>query len=112
MDLTDQDEQRLREAKEYLAKHDRKKRKHREEEKQHSSRHKRFKKESSHRESKKESKKKRHKDVKKKTKILSKRTNLGDPRGHPPARLLDAERDYFAYHQHFWVYLYREEQTT
>ncbi|GAX14096.1 hypothetical protein FisN_8Hu067 [Fistulifera solaris] len=104
MDLTDQDEQRLREAKEYLAKHDRKKRKHGEEEKKH----KRSKKDDS---SRKQSKK-RHKDVKKKTKLSFKKTNLGDPRGHPPARLLDAERDYFAYHQHFWVYLYREEQTT
>ncbi len=109
MEVSEQDEQRLREAKEYLAKHDRTKRKHREEDNKHSRRsHKRSKKESSR--DRKESKK-RHKDIKKKTKVSSKR-NLGDLRGHPPAILLDAERDYFAYHQHFWVYLYREEQTT
>ena len=36
---------------------------------------------------------------------------LGEPLGHPPDRLLDADRDYFAYHEHFWVYLFREERT-
>ena len=34
---------------------------------------------------------------------------LGDIAGKPPSRLLDPESDYFAYHQHLWVYLYREE---
>ena len=34
---------------------------------------------------------------------------LGDPPGKPPAQLLDPDRDYFAYHQPLWVWLYREE---
>ena len=34
---------------------------------------------------------------------------LGDVVGKPPSKLIDSERDYFTYHQHFWVYLYREE---
>jgi hypothetical protein len=39
----------------------------------------------------------------------SKLYSLGDIAGKPPPRLLDPESDYFAYHQHLWVYLYREE---
>lgn len=35
--------------------------------------------------------------------------SLGDIVGKPPSHLLDPESDYFAYHQHLWVYLYREE---
>jgi hypothetical protein len=34
---------------------------------------------------------------------------LGTMKGSPPAEPLDLEKDYFAYHQHLWVYLYREE---
>jgi len=34
---------------------------------------------------------------------------LGDMKGSPPAELLDVKRDYFAFHQHLWVFLYREE---
>lgn len=33
---------------------------------------------------------------------------LGDPLGHPPSKLLDPESDYFAFHKHLWLYLYRE----
>ena len=34
---------------------------------------------------------------------------LGGIKGSPPSEPLDLEKDYFAYHQHLWVYLYREE---
>lgn len=34
---------------------------------------------------------------------------LGEISGTPPLKCLDIETDYFAYHQHLWVYLYREE---
>ena len=34
---------------------------------------------------------------------------LGEIIGTPPLKHLDIETDYFAYHQHLWVYLYREE---
>ena len=34
---------------------------------------------------------------------------LGDPPGKAPSHLLDADRDYFAFHQSLWVWLYREE---
>ena len=33
---------------------------------------------------------------------------MGDPLGHAPERLLDAETDYFAFHKHLWLYLYRD----
>jgi hypothetical protein len=36
-------------------------------------------------------------------------SSLGDIAGKPPATLLDPDKDYFAFHQHLWVYLYREE---
>lgn len=36
-------------------------------------------------------------------------TPLGSPPGIPPAQPLDAEKDYFAFHQQLWVWLYREE---
>lgn len=36
---------------------------------------------------------------------------LGDPVGSPPTTLIDPEKDYFTYHQEFWVYLFREEGT-
>jgi len=39
----------------------------------------------------------------------SKLTELGPSPTKPPTKLLDAERDYFAYHQSLWVWLYREE---
>lgn len=34
---------------------------------------------------------------------------MGDPIGHPPQVLIDPDTDYYAFHQEFWVYLYREE---
>jgi hypothetical protein len=34
---------------------------------------------------------------------------MGDKYGRTPDPKLDAENDYFSYHQQFWVYLYREE---
>lgn len=34
--------------------------------------------------------------------------SLGPIRGRPPLTLLEPDRDYFAYHQHLWVYLFRE----
>jgi hypothetical protein len=34
---------------------------------------------------------------------------MGEPLGQPPRTLIDAEKDYFTYHQEFWVYLFREE---
>lgn len=61
--------------------------------------------------------KKKHKKKDKKDEKQSKRLKvkkdelvpLGDPLGKPPAQLLDPVDDYFAYHQHLWLYLYREE---
>lgn len=47
-----------------------------------------------------------------KTKIdieKSKLSNLGSPRNRPPDQPLDPEKDYFAYHQHLWLYLHRRE---
>mmetsp|Transcript_17180 Transcript_17180/g.28547 ORF Transcript_17180/g.28547 Transcript_17180/m.28547 type:complete len:427 (+) Transcript_17180:96-1376(+) len=63
---------------------------------------------------KKSSKKEAHREEKtkkpKKLKIdKSKLYQLGDVLGRQPDRLLDVELDYFAYHQHLWVYLYRDE---
>jgi hypothetical protein len=62
---------------------------------------------------KKSSKKDRNEKSKKSVKKLkvdkSKLFNLGDVLGREPDRPLDVEMDYFAYHQHLWVYLYREE---
>jgi hypothetical protein len=34
---------------------------------------------------------------------------LGGIKASPPAEPLDLEKEFFAYHQHLWVYLYREE---
>lgn len=34
---------------------------------------------------------------------------LGEIKGSPPAEPLDVHNDYFAFHQHLWVYLYRDE---
>ena len=39
----------------------------------------------------------------------SKLFSLGGIAGKPPSILLDPNKDYFAFHQHLWVYLYREE---
>ena len=36
---------------------------------------------------------------------------MGEPLGHPPDLKINAEKDYFSYHQEFWVYLFREEGT-
>lgn len=33
---------------------------------------------------------------------------LGDPLGHPPDTLLDSGADYFSFHKHLWLYLYRD----
>ena len=38
-------------------------------------------------------------------------TDMGPVRGNPPEQLLDAQDDYYALHQHFLVYLFREEGT-
>ena len=80
------------------------------------------KKESKHHRSKKKEEKKKSKkkerDEKKQSSDRNKKikkpdkstlTPLGAPLGKPPAQLLDAEKDYFAYHKHLWVWLYREE---
>jgi hypothetical protein len=55
---------------------------------------------------KKESSHKREKDRKPNKKDL---VPLGEPLGHPPNELLDSVKDYFAFHQQLFVYLYREE---
>eukprot|EP00934_Nitzschia_sp_Nitz4_P007568 Nitzschia sp. Nitz4//scaffold305_size22082//12855//13673//NITZ4_008583-RA/size22082-augustus-gene-0.23-mRNA-1//-1//CDS//3329547092//7558//frame0 len=34
---------------------------------------------------------------------------MGDPLGHAPPTTIDPDRDYFAFHREFWVYLYRQE---
>ncbi len=34
---------------------------------------------------------------------------MGDARGCPPETLIDAEKDYFSFHNEFWIYLFREE---
>ena len=39
----------------------------------------------------------------------SKLYSLGDVAGKPPAVLLDPDKDYFAFHQHLCIYLFREE---
>jgi len=36
-------------------------------------------------------------------------TSLGDRFGTAPSELLDPDKDYFAYHQHLFLYLYRDE---
>jgi hypothetical protein len=53
----------------------------------------------------------RHKETVEKTVRVKKSElyPLGAIKGCPPAEPLDLEKDYFAYHQHLWVYLYREE---
>lgn len=62
---------------------------------------------SSSKHSSKKDKKKRdkHSHDKRKASLIP----LGDRLGEPPKQLLDAEKDYFAFHQHLWVYLFREE---
>ena len=55
---------------------------------------------------KKSSKSESRKSKKPDTRIL---ISLGDPIGKPPSTLLDPEKDYFAYHEHLWVYMFREE---
>lgn len=35
--------------------------------------------------------------------------SLGEKFGKPPPTLIDPVSDYFEYHKHFWVYLFREE---
>jgi hypothetical protein len=41
----------------------------------------------------------------------SKLFEMGDPSGRKPDTEVDAEKDYFSYHQEFWIYLFREEGT-
>lgn len=66
--------------------------------------------------------KKRHKEDRKKKKKSSKKEDrkakkvdksslvpLGENVGTPPITLIDPEKDYFTYHQHLWVFLFREE---
>jgi hypothetical protein len=79
--------------------------------------------EDSSRRSNRDDKKKRKKDFKKRSKQDDKKSRhekkktvnkanlvpLGDIRGSPPIQLLDAEKDYFAFHQHLFVFLNREE---
>jgi hypothetical protein len=62
-------------------------------------------------ESKTKHNKKRHKKEREKDRKPSKKdlVPLGDPLGHLPNDLLDSVKDYFAFHQQFFVYLYREE---
>jgi hypothetical protein len=60
---------------------------------------KRHKKESSH----------KHKHEKQRKPSKKDLVPLGDPLGHPPDERLDAVKDYFAFHQQLFVYLYREE---
>lgn len=53
--------------------------------------------------------KKRKKEKSDRTKVDKKSLiPLGDPLGKPPSTMLDPEKDYFAYHEHLYVYLYRE----
>jgi hypothetical protein len=88
----------------------------RKEGRKHSKHNKHRKKEESRKDRKKEGKKhkreKNQKDEKTpktqkpdKTKLFQ----LGAPPGKPPSQLLDADDDYFAFHQHLWVWLYREQ---
>jgi hypothetical protein len=35
--------------------------------------------------------------------------SMGSPTGQPPSTTLDVDKDYFSYHQEFWIYLFREE---
>jgi len=53
--------------------------------------------------------KKGHSTVKKLKIDKNKLYPLGDFLGTTPLTLLDSDSDYFAYHQHLWVYLYRDE---
>lgn len=41
----------------------------------------------------------------------SKMHPLGAPLGRKPDKSIDPVQDYYSYHEHFWVYLYREEGT-
>jgi len=34
---------------------------------------------------------------------------MGEPLGRPPETTVNAETDYFSYHNEFWIYLFREE---
>jgi hypothetical protein len=87
----------------------------RKEKKSSSKHHRRHRDDSSSDDERKKKKKSKHSSKhEKKTKESSKvdKTSLhpmGDPVGHPPSTLIDAEQDYFSYHQEFWIYLFREE---
>lgn len=72
---------------------DDRKRKHRDEDRQDKK---------PHRDEEKQQRKKKHQRDDDST------TSLGEPLGHPPDTQLDAEKDYFAYHQHLFVYLHRK----
>jgi len=43
------------------------------------------------------------------SKVPSKLVDIGPVQGFPPESLLDREKDYFAYHDHLRLYLYRSE---
>lgn len=114
----DDERRRRRDANSSDSDDDRRKRKHRHDRKKRSRRDDDYSEDDDRRrrskKHKKKSSKKEHREEKSKPKKLkvdkSKLYNLGDDvLGRPPDRLLDVELDYFAFHQHLWVYLYREE---
>lgn len=82
------------------------------EESRHKKSRKKHKSSSSKNHDKKSEKKSKKKDVKKVKPIKvdkSKLFSLGPVRDQVPERPLQVDQDYFSYHQHLWVYLYREE---
>ncbi|CAJ1951374.1 unnamed protein product [Cylindrotheca closterium] len=58
---------------------------------------------------KKEKKDKKDKKRESKRPDKSKMQSLGPALGRKPDKLIDPVEDYYSYHEHFWVYLYREE---
>jgi hypothetical protein len=124
----DRDEDSRRKKKRSRRDEDKKRRHHDERQKKKKRReHDRSDDESSRERSRKRDKDKKHKKEKKKRKESrrdrekssvkklhvdkSKLLPLGDPLGHPPEVPIDPEKDYFAFHQHLWLYLFRERQT-
>lgn len=70
------------------------------------------KKRSSKRKKKSSSKSRKHdkRDKKRKPKPdKSKLISMGEPLGRDPETTIDKEKDYFSYHNEFWIYLFREE---
>lgn len=112
----DEDRQSRKRRKRDDSDEDRKTRKHRKREASDDERRKRKHRKKSRRndDDDKESRSRKKKDKKKK-KEKSEQSHrpmdlipLGDPLGTPPSKLLDPEADYFAYHEHLWVFLFRE----